>query len=68
MCIIPARDEADELAGAMLARLLPGAQLFSAKSLASEKLERLSAGCRTVCISRGAAARREPRRPTSRAG
>ena len=50
--ILPARDEADELAGAMLARLLPGAQLFSAKSLASEKLERLSAdACRTVCIS-----------------
>jgi len=52
VCILPARDEADELAGAMLARLLPGAQLFSAKSLASEKLERLSAdACRTVCIS-----------------
>jgi predicted PurR-regulated permease PerM len=52
VCILPARDEADELAGAMLARLLPGAQLFSAKSLATEKLERLSAdACRVVCIS-----------------
>ena len=28
VCILPARDEADELAGAMLARLLPGSQLF----------------------------------------
>ena len=52
VCILPARDEADELAGAMLARLLPGAQLFSAKSLAAEKLERLSTdACRTACIS-----------------
>jgi predicted PurR-regulated permease PerM len=52
VCILPARDEADELAGAMLARLLPGAQVFSAKSLATEKLERLSAdACRVVCIS-----------------
>ena len=52
VCILPARDEADELAGAMLARLLPGAQLFSANSLATEKLERLSTdACRTVCIS-----------------
>jgi predicted PurR-regulated permease PerM len=52
VCILPARDEADELAGAMLARLLPGAQLFSANSLASEKFERLSTdACRTVCIS-----------------
>jgi len=52
VCILPARDEADELAGAMLARLLPGSQLFSAKSLASEKLERLGHdACRTVCIS-----------------
>jgi predicted PurR-regulated permease PerM len=52
VCILPARDEADELAGAMLARLLPGAQLFSAKSLAAEKLERLGEdGCPTVCIS-----------------
>ena len=52
VCILPARDEADELAGAMLARLLPGAQLFSAKSLATETLERLGEdACRTVCIS-----------------
>ena len=52
VCILPARDEADELAGAMLARLLPGSQLFSAKSLATEKLERLGHdACRTVCIS-----------------
>ncbi len=52
VCILPARDEADEIAGAMLVRLLPGAQLFSAKSLATEKLERLSNdACRVVCIS-----------------
>ena len=42
VCIIPAHDEADALAGAMLARLVPGAQLLS-----SESLE----GCHTLCIS-----------------
>ena len=52
VCILPARDQADELAGAMLARLLPGAQLFSAKSLAAETLEQVGDGaCRVMCIS-----------------
>ena len=52
VCILPARDQADELAGSMLARLLPGAQLFSAKSLATETLERVGEdSCRAVCIS-----------------
>jgi predicted PurR-regulated permease PerM len=52
VCILPARDQADELAGAMLARLLPGAQLFSAKSLAAETLEQIGDGaCRVMCIS-----------------
>jgi predicted PurR-regulated permease PerM len=51
VCIIPAHDEADELAGAMLARLLPGAQLFSSQSLAAETLERVGAGpCRLICV------------------
>jgi predicted PurR-regulated permease PerM len=52
VCILPAHDEADELAGAMLARLLRGAQLFSSASLAGEVLERISEqGCRAICIS-----------------
>lgn len=52
VCILPARDQADELAGAMLARLLPGAQVFSAKSLATETLEQVGEGaCRVMCIS-----------------
>jgi predicted PurR-regulated permease PerM len=52
VCILPARDQADELAGAMLARLLPGAQVFSAKSLATEALEQVGEGtCRVMCIS-----------------
>jgi predicted PurR-regulated permease PerM len=52
VCVLPARDQADELAGAMLARLLPGAQLFSAKSLAAETLEQIGEGaCRVMCIS-----------------
>lgn len=47
VCIIPAHDEADELAGAMLARLLPGAQVFS-----SQTLDRLGdCNCRVICIS-----------------
>ena len=51
VCIIPAHDPADELAGAMLARLLPGAQLFSSESLAAETLERVGAGpCRLICV------------------
>ena len=51
VCIIPAHDEADELAGAMLARLLPGSQLFSSESLAAETLERVGEGpCSVICI------------------
>jgi predicted PurR-regulated permease PerM len=52
VCIVPARDEADELAGAMLARVLPGAQLLSAESLAGETIEQIDKdGCTTICIS-----------------
>jgi predicted PurR-regulated permease PerM len=52
VCIAPARDEADEIAGAMLARLLPGARLSSSESLAAETLEQIGErGCRVVCIS-----------------
>jgi hypothetical protein len=52
VCILPARDAADDLAGAMLARFLPGAQVFSSESLAAETLERVGeGGCRVVCIS-----------------
>jgi len=52
VCIVPARDEADELAGTVLARLLPGAQLLSAESLAGETLEQIDKdGCGTICIS-----------------
>ena len=51
VCILPAHDEADDLAGAMLARLLPGAQLFSSRSLAAEVLERVGAEpSKLVCI------------------
>jgi predicted PurR-regulated permease PerM len=51
VCILPAHDEADDLAGAMLARLLPGAQLFSSRSLAAEVLERVGAEPgKLVCI------------------
>jgi hypothetical protein len=52
VCIIPAHDEADELAGAMLARLLRGARPFSSQSLAGETLEKLGENpCSVVCIS-----------------
>jgi len=52
VCIVPARDQADQLAGAMLARVLPGAQLLSAESLAGEMLEQIARdGCTTICIS-----------------
>ena len=52
VCIIPAHDEADELAGAMLARQLRGAQLYSFQSLAGETLEKIGENpCRVVCIS-----------------
>jgi len=50
-CIVPASDQADELAAAMLARLVPGAQLCSSQSLASETLERIAEeGCSLICI------------------
>jgi len=49
--IIPARDEADELAAAMLARLLPGAQLLSLESITADTLERVAEETRVVCIS-----------------
>ena len=52
VCIVPAHDEADEVAGAMLARLIPGAQRFPAGSLAAETIDRVGEdGCRIVCIS-----------------
>jgi predicted PurR-regulated permease PerM len=52
VCIIPAHDEADALAGAMLARLLPGAQVLSSDRLAAETLEEVGDdGFRSVCIS-----------------
>ena len=52
VCIVPAHDEADEVAGAMLARLIPGAQCFAAGSLAAETIDRVGEdGCRIVCIS-----------------
>jgi hypothetical protein len=43
VCIIAARDEADELAAAMLGKLLPGAQVYS------EAPDRMA--CRLACIS-----------------
>jgi predicted PurR-regulated permease PerM len=52
VCIVPAHDAADELAGAMLARLLPGARVFSAEQLAGETLEEVGRKpCAVVCIS-----------------
>jgi predicted PurR-regulated permease PerM len=52
VCIVPAHDEADEVAGAMLAHLLPGAQVLSSASLAAETLEQVAErGCRVICIS-----------------
>jgi predicted PurR-regulated permease PerM len=52
VCIIPAHDEADQVAGAMLARLLPGAQVFPSESLAAEMLDKVNdRGCRVACIS-----------------
>ena len=52
VCIVPAHDEADEVAGAMLAQLLPGAQVLSSESLAAETLEQVAErGCRVICIS-----------------
>ena len=60
VCILPAHDEADDLAGAMLARLLPGAQLFSSKSLAAEMLECVGAEPQARLHLRSAAAGREP--------
>ena len=43
VCIVPARDEADEIAAAIVARLLPGARILPA--------DKLEDGCRVVCIS-----------------
>jgi predicted PurR-regulated permease PerM len=43
VCIVPARDEADELAAEMLLRLLPGAHLLAADTVQN--------ACRVVCIS-----------------
>ena len=52
VCIVPAHDQADEVAGAMLARLIPGAQRFPAGSLAAETIDKVDEqGCRIVCIS-----------------
>ena len=51
VCIIPAHDAIDGLAGAMLARLLPGARVYPSESLAGETLERVGEDpCRLVCI------------------
>jgi len=52
VCIVPAHDHADDVAGAMLARLIPGAQRFPAGSLAAETIDKVDEqGCRIVCIS-----------------
>lgn len=52
VCIVPAHDQADDVAGAMLARLIPGAQRFPAGSLAAETIDKVDEqGCRIVCIS-----------------
>jgi predicted PurR-regulated permease PerM len=52
ICIVPAHDPADELAGAMLARLLPGARVFSAEQLAGETIEAVGRDpCAVMCIS-----------------
>ena len=49
-CIVPAHDQADYLAGLMLARLLPGADVLPKDILASEMLERVERDCRGVVI------------------
>ena len=52
ICIVPAHDEADDIAGAMLARLIPGAQSFATGSLAAETIDKVDElGCSIVCIS-----------------
>ena len=52
VCIVPAHDQADDVAGVMLARLIPGAQRFPAGSLAAETIDKVDEqGCRIVCIS-----------------
>jgi predicted PurR-regulated permease PerM len=43
VCIVPARDEADEIAAVILARLVPGAKIVSPENFES--------ACRVVCIS-----------------
>jgi predicted PurR-regulated permease PerM len=53
VCIVPAHDQADYVAGFMLARLLPdGAVVLPKDMLASEILERIERDCRgTVIVS-----------------
>ena len=54
VCIVPAHDDADEVAAAALARLLPpgSAHVFSAPARVSEVGETTGRlGCRAVCIS-----------------
>lgn len=54
VCIVPANDEADQVAGAALARLLPrgAAHLLSAPARVSEIVETAAQHqCRAVCIS-----------------
>ena len=43
VCVVPARDEADEIAAAIVARLLPGVKIATA--------DKLEDGCRVLCIS-----------------
>jgi hypothetical protein len=53
--VVPARDEADEIAGEMLAQLLRrrgiGARSLSASALSGESLAELAGGVKVVCIS-----------------
>jgi predicted PurR-regulated permease PerM len=54
VCIVPAHDQADRVAGVALARLLPqgSAHVFSAPAMVSEVNEASARrGCKVVCIS-----------------
>jgi predicted PurR-regulated permease PerM len=54
VCIVPANDEADEVAAAALARLLPAgaAHVFSAPAKVAEVMETTTGHrCRAICIS-----------------
>ena len=52
VCIVPAHDQADDVAGLCLARLIPGGQRFPVSSLAAETIDKVDEqGCRIVCIS-----------------